>query len=89
MNGCLGESRDKIGPNLHAERDDQVIVVDFLILQFDLLTFRIDAQNLGLDEFDIALFQQAQATGDLPALALADHDKQKRRHEQMVGALVD
>ncbi len=57
MNGTLGESRDEIRPHLHTKRDDQVIVVEFSILQLYLPVLWIDAQNFGLHEFDVALRQ--------------------------------
>ena len=50
---------------------------------------RIDAEDFRLDDFDVALFQKFQAAADIARLALAEHDEQKRRHENMIGPPVD
>src|SRR4026209_954948 len=89
MDGRLRESRHEIRPHLHAERDNQIIIIEFLIPQYYLLAVRIYAQHFGLDELDVAFFQQVHAAADLSRLALAEHAEQERRHEQMIGPLID
>ena len=85
----LGETRHQIRSRLQAERNDQIVVVDLFSFQFDFLADWIDAENFGLNNFDVALFEKSQAAADVARLAFTEHDEQKRRHENMIGAAID
>ena len=44
---------------------------------------------LRLNDSNVALLDYFQIPADIARLALADHDEQKRRHENMIGTPVD
>ena len=89
VDGGLGKSGHEVRSCLESEGHDQVIIIDSLVAQSNLLTRRIDSQDFGLNDFDIAPLKKAEVPADVLRPAFPEHDEKKSGHENVLGAPVN
>ena len=80
---------ERLWRELRAERDDQRVVGQLAPRGHDRPALGIDRGDLRAHQLDAAMHKVREVMGDLRASAVADHEPEERRREDVVALALD